>query len=712
FIIVNYTIQHFRDRLIITTSDLAKAEEQHDSRLLAMFRMPYVRLIALCYGTYIFAYFFLEVAFYDYASARFQNEREMAEFIGQFFAIAGFLTLFAMVFLFAPFLRRFGILAGVIAFPIAIGVGSTSVSLMELTGADIALIFAVIVATNGMRFILQSAIWRPSVAILFQVLPDRQRSRGTALIEGVVDPLGGGIAGICLYLVSDYLDWPPKYFLLILTCLMVAWIIMGILVRRLYLSHLVVSIQKRKLGELSLAELDNASLNIIKKGLNSPYPAEIFYCLSILEEIEHPEITELIKDVIPNVNNEVRKDVMRRIAAMDIKPLIPKVDERIDLEPDPAVKAQALKTYAALGAGNVVERLLPFLNVEDREVCKGALTGLLTYDPGNDDANAWLLSLVRSEAASDRTFAAEVLGDIGLAQFSGYLVELLDDPDSSVIERAIFAAGQIRDPRLVNTLVSKMGNPVLQAAANHALKNHGESALYDLDLGLISPTAGRQEKINIIETIREIGGNQAIEILLPHIDIEMPELRHQIYLALATLHYQADPDDQYLFVNKLDEEVNKIAWLLAAMEDLYEDGPDRLVHSALGAELDVRRDNLLLLTSFLFPSIVMLETRANIDSKVSELRVFALEILENVLSTEVKQIVFPVLDDLSVSERLRYLQDKFPQRKMTPESRFNDIVGKHMDGSFYCTRATVLYQIGRERNLIHVDTLEAARRDK
>lgn len=704
--VVFITIKRYRNKLILTTSDLAEQEEsQHDGRMLTMFRSTYVRLIALCYSAYIFSYFFLEVAFYEYASVQFPTERTMAEFIGQFSAVAGFLTLIAMVFLFGPFLRRLGILAAIIAYPIVIATGSSLISIMEFGGMGITAIFTVMVLTNGVRFILQAAIWRPSIAILFQVLPDRQRSRGTALIEGLVDPVAGGIAGICLYLVSDYLAWPPKYFLIILTGFMVAWIWMGLAVRRRYLSNLVVGIQQRKLGEMSLSELDTASLNIIKQGLESRYPAEIFYCLNLLEEIDHPEITELIKRVMPNHNHEVRMDVLRRIARLDMTPLISRVRERMEIEPEPAVRGQALKTYAALRADDTVECLTPFLSAAHEDVRRGALAGILGYDPGNDMANELLLGLVRSKRDSDRNFAAEVLSDMSSTRFSGYLTELLDDPDTTISERAIFAAGQIRDERLAGLLVQKMGNATLQAAAHHALKQYGEVALYELELALTSPESGRQEKINIMDTIREIGGPEAVQILLRQIDVDSPDLRHQVYLALAHLHYQADPDEQYVFADKLNEEVANIAWLLASMEDLYQSGPYQLVHNALGSELDVRRDNLLLLCSFLFPSVVMLDTRANIDSRISDLRVFALEVLDNVLTTEIKQVVLPILDDLTVAERLRYLQEKFPQEKLEPSTRFNQLVDQYMDNAFYWTRACVLYQIGQDRNNIHQDTV-------
>lgn len=711
FGIVGYTVAHFQEILYISADD-AGSEPSGESRMLGMLRLPYVRLITFCYVAYMFAYFFLEVAFYDYASTQFPDEKTLAAFIAQFFAISGLLTMFAMVFLFAPFLRKFGIIAGVIAFPVVIFIGSSAVTTMEFMGLPIATIFAVMVITNASRIILQSAIWKSSVTILFQVLPDRQRSQGIALTEGVIDPVAGGLAGACLYYLTTQLGLEPKSFLIILSGLMLTWVIVGFLVRKLYLSNLVVSIQKRKLGEISLKDLDNASLDIIKAGLKSPYPAEIFYCLNLLEEIEHPEITELIKDVLDNSNRDVRQDVLRRIASMEIKPLTGQVLERIEQEPDPLVRGQALKTYAALTPHDVVQVLEPYLDAFHMELRKGALVGILTFSPDDEQANGALLAYVRSGKVNDRIFAADVIGEIGVGHFSGYLVELLDDLDLQVVERAINAAGHLHDARLVNILISKLSIVSLQGTTSLSLRQFGEAALHNLDTGLTSPEVSRQEKMHMIETIREIGGARAVDILLRHIEIEQPELRHQVYLSLATLHYQADPDDRYIFVNSLDEEVQSITWLLAAMEDLKDQEDYETLHTALASELEVRRDMMLLLISFLFPSIVMLDTRANIDSKVTDLRVFALEILDNLLTGEIKQIVLPLLDDLTVAERLELMSERFPQEQLTANARFHDIVDNHFERAFFWTRSCMLYQIGLDESQGHLKQVERGLKDR
>jgi ATP/ADP translocase/HEAT repeat protein len=706
FVIVQLTLIRFKNQLVLTSTDLL--HDEIDSRLLGLLRIPYVRLIGVSYVAYIFAYFFLDVAFYKYAAVQFPSEQDLAAFIGQFFAVIGLITLLTMVFLFAPFLRRFGILAGVIAFPIVVGIGSTAVSVMEISGVTMAAIFAVMVITNGMRFVLQSAIWRPSVAILFQVLPDRQRIQGTALIEGIIDPLSGGLAGLCLYIVSNYLQWEPKYFLLILSALMIAWICLGVLIRRMYLSNLVVSIQKRKLGQISLQELDNASLDLIKQGLRSDYPSEVFYCLDLLEGIEHPEFTELVKDVLLHENQQIRLNTLQRIARLEILPLTQHVLERINNEADPHVRGQALMTYADLGPDDVIGRLVPFLDDEQRDLRKGALVGILSFSPKQNEALDYLLALVRSANVDDRIIAADVMGETESDAFSGFLVELLDDQDATVVQHAVNAAGLIQDVRLINPLISKISQPGLQGPTSHALRHYGDRALYDLDLGISSPAVERQERLYMLDIVAEIGGAEAIEVLMRHLTTQDPAVKHQIYLGLAHLHYQAEPDDKYIFVNLLDQEVRLITLLLASMKDLYPDKRYELVHSALGSELDLRRDNMLLLISFLFPSIVMLDTRANIDSRISELRVFALEVLENLLTAEIKQVVLPILDEISIEERLQVLTERFPHPPMAADERFNNLMEEHLDAAFYWTRAAMLYQVGQQKSQQHLARLHEA----
>lgn len=128
----------------------------------------------------------------------------------------------------------------------------------------------------------------------------------------------------------------------------------------------------------------------------------------------------------------------------------------------------------------------------------------------------------------------------------------------------------------------------------------------------------------------------------------------------------------------------------------------------MSCELNIHRDNMLLLTPFIFNSVAMLDTRANIASKISDLRVFALEVLDNLLTAEIKQIVIPMLDELSAAERLSKLSERFPQQSLSANGRFDDIITNHFEEAFYWTRATLLYFIGTNKIEKHIGAVQSS----
>jgi HEAT repeat protein/ATP/ADP translocase len=696
FLCVQRTVSAFRSKLHVTTEEVAAAEGK-GSNLLTLFRQPYVRLISACYAIYIFAYFTLDVVFYDYSVRQFPNPTELAGFLGQFFAVTGFLTLISLAFVFAPFLRRFGIIAGVMAFPVFITLGSVAVGFLDLGGVPIIIIFVVLVLTNGLRFVLQSSIWRPSIAILFQVMPDRQRYHSNTLIEGIIDPLSGGIAGLILYLLTTYLDWESRSLLFLLSALLLIWILISYLIRRMYLSNLTVTLKKRKLGELTISELDRTSLKIIEQRLNSEHPAEVLYCLDLLENMGHQQYPELVANSLTHSSTAVRMNALQRIERLKLGELSHNVSDLLSSEIDVEVLGQGFVTYGSLRADDVPEKLKPYLKITTPHLHRGALVGLLRFNIGSVEAIQHLLSLVHASDSEQRRFAATVLGEAGEKAFTGLVCELLDDDDMQTVKESIFAASNIHDEKLIAPLVSKLSEPALQQLTARVLQGKGEIALGHLENMLNQENIDSRLKILLIGIISEIGGDQATNILTSLVHSDSPEIKHKVFLGLANLQYQATDDLKYVYANLLEEEVSVISWILASLEDLHQEDGYQSLFNALANELDQRRDNMLLLVSFLFPSVVMLDSRANIDSKVAELRIFALEVLDNVLNSEVKQIVLPILEDITVKERLELLKPKFPQQQLSSSDRFDEIMETYYEKAAYWTQVCLLHQIGEKR---------------
>ena len=79
-------------------------------------------------------------------------------------------------------------------------------------------------------------------------------------------------------------------------------------------------------------------------------------------------------------------------------------------------------------------------------------------------------------------FAAEVIAETDAPHFSDYLIELLEDINPLIVERAIIASGNLLDPRSHQYPGEKTRHYVATGNQHdQSLRHFGEAALYELD---------------------------------------------------------------------------------------------------------------------------------------------------------------------------------------------------------------------------------------
>ena len=86
--------------------------------------------------------------------------------------------------------------------------------------------------------------------------------------------------------------------------------------------------------------------------------------------------------------------------------------------------------------------------------------------------------------------------------------------------------------------------------------------------------------------------------------------------------------------------------------------------------------------------------RQGLESGSSDTTVYALEILELVLSDELKPHVFPIVEGLTYPQALRRLESVFPRHRMAAAERLSQIVNRDYDKVGSWTRACALAAAG------------------
>jgi AAA family ATP:ADP antiporter len=694
-----------------TTIQTQKERAQEKLSYADLIRDRYIILIAALSFLALLGYFYVDFAYLDQTQARYPDRDELAGFLGDLFAVIGLLALISRLFLTSPLISKYGLKAGLLALPVMVSIGVVSMAVSGTISGNTTVIFWLAVMTKLLFITFRKSTDRFASRILYQLLPKDLRVRAQTLIESMVEPVAIGVSGFTLLLLS-FGAIQLSYVLLVILAI---WIIVVILLSREYTMVLLQALNKRKLAELSFSVADASSMAILEKGLESTHAGEVIYYLDVLESSEHGSLEPFLKKLLRHPAPEVRQDVLGRIERLSMTSTLKRVSTRLRLETSPQVRGSVLRTLAALGETEVFEQVLPYLEDSEPQVKMGAMVGLLRSGgiEGVLAAGESLIELTKSPEPVDRRFAAQVLGEVGISSFYRTLLKLLQDDDPQVRRAALTSAGKLKNPKLWPLVIENLLTYQTRAAAVSALVAGGEAVVPYLEAAFAENGQSREALIRIAQICGRVRGDRAIALLQDNVDFPDADVRYQVLVSLSLCGYRPQDKDVPNVEQKIHEEVANAAWTLAALGDMGDDEPLSLLKAALNRKLERHRDQLFLLLSFIYDaqSVMIARDTLYLARGSGEKRAYALEMIDTLISQELKEILLPLLDDLSLAERLYRLSDPFPQQSLGQIQRLQEIIIRSDMGLTSWIKACTLWALARLDSTMYHSYLDELHRD-
>ncbi len=690
-------LKRFRD-CFYEPKDGEQADEGEHEPFFHLFKNPYLALFFAVSVLSMLVFQFVDYIFYDQVEQNILNEAQLASFFGVFFAVLGIVNLVMNAFVSGPVLTRFGLPVGLLALPVVVAFGMGAAVLLQLLLGAAVLFFWLLVGTKLLDEVLRVAIEGPVNRILYQPLPPRRRLRVQTVRESMVETTTIGVAGLFLLILVNYFSFSTLTLCYLVLAIVAAWIVGAVFLRRKYTEVLTAALGRRRIGEIDFTLSDASSMDVLMQGLQSYVPAQVIYCLSVLQEHEHPLLPDFLGLLLDYPSADVREHVLTLIEKTNCVEVMDGVDWRINTEPESHVKGVAIRTLCALGESEVLERVAPFLKDPDDSVREGCIVGLLRSGgiEGVLLAGEDLNRAIDSSDPAQRRFAARVLGEVGITSFYRPLFRLLRDEDFGVRTEALKAAGKLKNSKLAPAIVENLTVAEVSRFAVGALIAIGDPVLPELDKALADAEHAHLMKGRIIRIYGHIGTPTAIEQLRARIDKSDVELRMYLLILLARWGYQAHDDEQEEILRVIYDEVNEAAYLYASQLDIAGGEPWQMLWHALDREAkDVRR-RVLYLLSFVYPSQTILSVLPMFESEFADKRAYALEVLDNILDQDVKSIVFPVMDDLAPAERLQRLVSRFPQERKDRSERLKDLIVRSTYAQNVWTKSLSVYLAGKQ----------------
>ena len=656
-------------------------------------RSPYILAIFTVFFVGSTTNQLIDFAFYNQAEIRYADADELARFFGVFFGLSQAVTLILIMVVTGRLMGILGIHVG------KVRRGALAVTLLVTIGyyfwgAGATGFFFLAAATKLTDLVCARATTGPVFPVLYQVLPQHRRIAVQVSLETIIGPIAGGVVGGILILLA-WLGGTQIIFLSAGALVTIAiWHLASNRLNREYQRALSEALVSRRLEGGSMI-YDESTVDILKDRLSRNHPGEVIYALDLLDKVADEKAVDFYVQLLDHSSAEVRIHVLERIRIERPSLLADKVRVIAVEGEDPSVQTQAIRTICALEQSDAVDAMAPYLEDPEEVVRRGAMAGLLRFGgiEGVLAAGQYLLRLEDSPEPSDRVFVADVLNDVGITSFYRPLLKLLRDDRHDVRRAALNAASRVRNPRLWSLMVQNLAEAQFSPYAAAALARAGEVALNPMKEILESDRYPREIKMRAASICGRIGGQAAMSLLGSRLAELDRGVRRALLSALHHGGFTAQGVDVVDVRRLLRQEVSDLAWSLSIVIDLDSDGACELLTRALTYEMTLTRHRCFLLLSFLYDTKTVLRAEENLTHSSSLQRAYALEALEEMISRDLRNLLFPVFEWSKPEDCYDAISEQFPQTRGDRRSRLQELVNEKSRWVSPWARAYAIYAL-------------------
>lgn len=635
------------DRATAIDSDPAT---QSASSLFLIWNSPYLKAIAgvICISSFLAT--LTGWQFMAITQQYFHTKDALAVYFGGFNFYTGIVSLVFQLLLTTRFVRRFGIGTSLVLLPAVILLGSGGLLVFGTLLAAVAL--------RGCDQILRYSIDRSSTELLYLPIPTRIKLRVKWFVDTVVWRAGDCAAGIAVLIFASWLALPARQLSWIAILFVGAWLYAISRARHEYVLTLKQNISQHKLEaeRIESLVLDRSTTDLLASNIGASDPQEILYALDLLQvdkQVVHPAVRSLLHHPAP----EIRSKAVAILSSAGDHGSRTEVEKLLH-DPDLNVRTNALLYLSHNAHVDPLELIGDIGQYEDFAVSSAVIAFL--GRPGAaqqlDVAQTILSRMLVHAPGHERTRAeiARLLGDLP-DSFDPLLAELVGDSDASVAIQAIRSIAKLGKASLVPELVKRLPQISLAHEPAKALASLGKVAVPYLRQCLDDDRVHIEIRREIPSVLATISTPEAERVLIDNLLQADSLLRFNVIRSLNKLH-TVDP------VNLGDVPV--IESLLAAeIVGHYRSyqilhalgGPDASETTpALLESMKQELERIFRLLALLHPSLELHAAYMSLQSDNVTVSDNALEFLENVLRSQLRETLLPLLDRrLSIEQKAR-----------------------------------------------------------
>ncbi len=668
-------------------SVLTGTENKKTIPIREMFKDRYVVLLAAFITFSVFAFLLVENSYLTVLTIQYpdtvEGKIQLTQFLGWFNGAILILSFIFQTFFNDRIIADYGLKVSLMILPIILGaftlilIATSFIIDFEVGGSGFYIFFIFIALSKLFLTFLREALENPTFKIYFMTLRSNIRFDIQTKIEGVVNEFAKALTASVILGIGFIALFDTIYFSYLIILVVIGWVIMAAKLYAEYRNRLRANLESKQINIEEVDVLYESVISTIQNHLLNDKPALSVFSFKLLEKIN------------PNYVNNSLNTLMRH--------------------PKLIVRDFAQEKMNAIKGLSVSDKYIVASNEKEAEDGRNKLSSndLLNLLSSGDISVKRIASLCKSENEQDRQYGAELIGNMESNRAVFYLVELLTDYNTAVRIAAIKAAEKKYSYEILISLIGNLRSSKFSNFAKSALVRIGQDALKPLDNSFHKSGQDAKLMVKLVQLMGRIGGEDAIQLLWPKIDFPDKIISSQVIISLSEAGFKADIGQMTRIKYAIESDIGDVAWNLAASLEIPQDEYSTYLSESLFEENVNDIKHIYTLLSMLYdPSSIHL-VKQNLESGTSEGITLAIEMLDVLLSEDLKNKIIPVLDDVSVAEKARKLEPYYPRVELNSMQVLKFLLNRDFTQSNRWTKCCVLFHMGALTTKIYTNDIIA-----
>jgi AAA family ATP:ADP antiporter len=594
------------------------------------------------------------------ADARFAGDDvALTRFFGTFNFTLGIISFILQLLVTGPALRQFGIAVTVLVLPLTLGFG-TSLTLLWPG-------FWSVLVTNAFDHGFRFSVDKASYELLYLPIAPAQRvplkNAIDIVVNRVADACGALLLGVATqgFWIVPGLGFGLRGTAAVNIVIVAAWAGVAWALRAEYVRTIHESIHRHRLDTERAASttIERSAAEALRSKLSDGNPTEVRYALGLLEVQQTRSWLPSLRTLTSHPEADIRRRAMSLLRAAGDREI---ADTAVKLlrDPDLGVRTEALLYLTREMRVDPLSQIQKLGDFEDFSIRAGMAAFLASPGPAQnlEAARAILEEMTRTNGtagARERIEAARLIGLVPDA-FLDLLATLMKDDDDDVAREAIRTASAMPRDELVEPAIAALARQELADDAAAALARHGNAIIAAIERRLRDENADVEIRRELPTVLVRIGTAEAEHALIGCLLQADVTLRHRVIASLNKLRVvhpevALDPSTvNLLLAAEIAGHYRSYQVLAPLKARLKEDDP---VLQAMEHAMEQELDRIFRLMALLLPHVGLHDAYVGLRSSDELVRANSLELLDNVLDPELRQLLVPLLDSqVTTDERI------------------------------------------------------------